>query len=297
MQDRLEMLIALVREEHFGRAAEALGITQPSLSFGIRALEDRLGAPLVRRGSRYQGLTAEGERVYERALRIVAETRALRDDVRGSAGELSGLVRFGVVPTALPLAAELVARTQGKHPGLRFRILSRTASEIAEGLERLELEAGLSYTMGLEDRPLKVHPIHAEHSCLLVHEDHELASRKSVGWADVGAAAPCLLTPGMTNRAIVEARLREAGITPSPSVDSNSIMALVTLVALGGHSLVLPERLAGAIAGAGPIRRIAIKDRQSTTSDPQIALLLPSRHKLPGSLVALREAANRLAAV
>ncbi len=116
MQDRLEMLIALVREKHFGRAAETLGITQPSLSFGIRALEEQLGAPLVRRGSRYQGLTAEGERVYERALRIVAETRALKDDVRGAGGELTGLIRFGVVPTALPLAAELVAATQERHP-------------------------------------------------------------------------------------------------------------------------------------------------------------------------------------
>ncbi|MCP1199028.1 LysR family transcriptional regulator [Notoacmeibacter sp. MSK16QG-6] len=293
MQDRLEMLIALVREKHFGRAAETLGITQPSLSFGIRALEDQLGAPLVRRGSRYQGLTAEGERVYERALRIVAETRALKDDVRGANGELSGLLRFGVVPTALPLAAELVAATRKEHPALRFRILSQTASEIEEGLARLELEAGLSYTKGLEARSLHVHPIHTEHSCLLVHESHELASRKNVDWADVGSAAPCLLTPGMTNRAIVEERLREAGVTPSPSVDSNSIIALVTLVALGGHALVLPEQLAHAVAGQGPVKRVAIKRGRGAPDDPQIALLLPNRHKLPASLVALRKAARK----
>ncbi len=297
MQDRLEMLIALVREEHFGRAAEALGITQPSLSFGIRALEDRLGAPLVRRGSRYQGLTAEGERVYERALRIVAETRALRDDVRGSDGALSGLIRFGVVPTALPLAAELVGRTQKAHPALRFRILSRTASEIAEGLERLELEAGLSYTMGLEAHSFQVHPIHTEHSCLLVHEDHELARRQSVNWAEAGAASPCLLTPGMTNRAIVEERLSEAGVAPSPRVDSNSIMALITLVTLGAHALVLPERLARSIAVHRSVKRIAIEREKSASDDPKIALLLGNRHTLPASLAALKNAARQIAEV
>ncbi|WP_158598517.1 LysR family transcriptional regulator [Notoacmeibacter ruber] len=296
MQDRLEMLIALVREKHFGRAAEALGITQPSLSFGIRALEDQLGAPLVRRGSRYQGLTAEGERVYERALRIVAETRALRDDVRGVKGEVSGLIRLGVVPTALPLSAELVAATRRKHPALRFRILSRTAGEIADGLERLELEAGLSYTMGMEERSISVTPILTEHSCLLVHQDHELAARESVDWSEVGDASPCLLTPGMTNRAIVEEHLRQAGVAPAPSVDSNSILALTTLVALGDHAFVLPERLAHSVAVQAPVKRLSITDGKSATDDPQIGLLLPNRHRLPASLNALRDAAGELRA-
>ena len=294
MQDRLEMLIALVREKHFGRAAEALGITQPSLSFGIRALEDQLGAPLVRRGSRYQGLTAEGERVYERSLRIVAETRALKDDVRGADGELTGMIRFGVVPTALPLAAELVAATQKTHPALRFRILSRTASEIANELERLDLEAGLSYTMGLEAKAFHTQPIHSEHSCLLVHENHPLAAHQSVSWAEVAAAAPCLLTPGMTNRAIVEERLRDAGAPPAPCVESNSILALVTLVALGDHSIVLPQRLARSLAAGGPMNAVTIRSDEPAPEDPEIALILPNRDRLPAPLAALLKACRQL---
>ena len=61
MIDKLEFFIALAREQHFGRAAETLGISQPTLSAAVKQLEDQLGVMLVKRGSRFQDLTAEGE--------------------------------------------------------------------------------------------------------------------------------------------------------------------------------------------------------------------------------------------
>ena len=90
MIDKLEYLIALARERHFGRAAEACGVTQPTLSAGIKQLEDTLGVLLVQRGSRFMGFTPEGERTLEWARRIVADSRAMRQDIdalkRGLAG-------------------------------------------------------------------------------------------------------------------------------------------------------------------------------------------------------------------
>ena len=65
MIDKLEFFIALARQEHFGRAAEQLGITQPTLSAAIKQLEGALGVMLVKRGSRFQGLTPEGEQVLD----------------------------------------------------------------------------------------------------------------------------------------------------------------------------------------------------------------------------------------
>ena len=78
MIDKLEFFIALAREQHFGRAAAELGITQPTLSAAIKQLEDQLGVMLVQRGSRFQGLTPEGQRVLEWARRIVGDTRTMR---------------------------------------------------------------------------------------------------------------------------------------------------------------------------------------------------------------------------
>jgi DNA-binding transcriptional LysR family regulator len=109
MIKQLEMLLALAKEQHFGHAAERLGITQPSLSGGIRQLEDQLGVKLVQRGSRYGGLTPEGQRVLVWARQIVGDSRRLRDEMRAVREGLSGHLRLAVIPTALTWAARLTA--------------------------------------------------------------------------------------------------------------------------------------------------------------------------------------------
>ena len=82
MIEKLEYLIALAREKHFGHAAEACGVTQPTLSAGIKQLEETLGVLLVQRGSRFHSFTPEGERVLEWARRIVGDSRAMQQEVR-----------------------------------------------------------------------------------------------------------------------------------------------------------------------------------------------------------------------
>jgi DNA-binding transcriptional LysR family regulator len=81
MIDKLEFIIALAREKHFSRAAEACGVSQPTFSAGIKQLEETFGVLLVQRGSRFRGFTPEGERVLEWARRIVGDTRAMRQDI------------------------------------------------------------------------------------------------------------------------------------------------------------------------------------------------------------------------
>ncbi len=76
MINKLEMFIAVAKEGHFGRAAETLGITQPTLSTGIKQLEEMLGVQLIFRGSRYGGLTPEGARALVWARRLVSDSRA-----------------------------------------------------------------------------------------------------------------------------------------------------------------------------------------------------------------------------
>ena len=90
MIDKLELLLALAKERHFGRAAEACGVTQPTISTSIKQLEEILGVMLVQRGSRFQGFTPEGERVLDWARRIVGDTRAMRQEINGLKDELAG---------------------------------------------------------------------------------------------------------------------------------------------------------------------------------------------------------------
>src|SRR6202521_4830308 len=107
MIDKLEFIIALSRERHFGHAAEACGVSQPTLSAGIKQLEDSFGVLLVQRGSRFQGFTPEGERVLDWARRIVGDTRAMRQEIDGLKDKLSGEIRIAAIPTVLGMVASL----------------------------------------------------------------------------------------------------------------------------------------------------------------------------------------------
>src|ERR1700738_2204241 len=151
MIDKLEFIIALSRERHFGHAAEACNVSQPTLSAGIKQLEDTFGVLLVQRGSRFQGFTPEGERVLEWARRIVADTRAMRQEIDALKRGLAGHVQIAAIPTALAMTAMLTTPYRAKHPEVRFTILSRTSIQVLSLLENLEIDAGLTY---LDNEPL-----------------------------------------------------------------------------------------------------------------------------------------------
>ncbi len=131
---QLEYLLALAREQHFGRAARAAGVSQPALSESIRRLESELGVPVVQRGRTYGGLTAEGELVVGWAKRIVEDRDRLVDELAGLRGSVGGRLRIGAIPAAMRRTAELAARVGARHHGLAIepaaspRARSRAAS-------------------------------------------------------------------------------------------------------------------------------------------------------------------------
>src|SRR6266566_9616940 len=142
MLDKLEYLMALAREQHFGRAAETCGVTQPTLSAGIKQLEETLGVLLVQRGSRFIGLTPEGERTLDWARRIVGDARAMRQEINGLKDKLSGEIRIAAIPTVLGMVASLTRPFRARHPDVRFRVVSCTSADVLGLLENLEVDAG-----------------------------------------------------------------------------------------------------------------------------------------------------------
>ena len=192
MLDKLEYLIALARERHFGRAAEACGVTQPTLSAGIKQLEEMLGVLLVQRGSRFIGFTPEGERTLDWARRIVGDSRAMREEINALRHGLTGQLRIAAIPTALAMVAPLTTPFRARHPDVRFTILSRTSIEILTLLENLEIDAGVTY---LDNEPLgrvNAVPLYQESYQLL--DRRRRAARRSrhghLGGSRAGAALP-----------------------------------------------------------------------------------------------------------
>jgi DNA-binding transcriptional LysR family regulator len=294
MIDRLEMFIALARERHFGRAAQSCGVTQPTLSSAIRQLEDQLGVQLVFRGSRFQGLTPEGQRVLDRARRIVGDMRDLRAEMRVARSGLSGNLRIGVIPTALPMVAELTAAFVERHPGVRIAILSRTSAEILSGIEGLDLDAGLTY---LDNEPLgrvQSVPLYTEFYRLLCAPGTPLADRPRVTWAEVAGQPLCLLTADMQNRRIVNQHLAEAGATVVPQIESNSTIALIAHVQTGGWASVVPLRLARMFLDGGRLRAIPIVEPEV---EHLVGLIAARRDPMTPVLAALLAEAERLGGV
>ena len=291
MIDKLEMFIALARERHFGRAAEACGVTQPSLSSAIRQLEDQLGVQLVFRGSRFQGLTPEGQLVLDRAAQIVADVRALRDEMHSARRGLSGHLRLGVIPTALPMVAELTQPLLTRHPNVSVSILSRTSVEILAGLDRLELDAGITY---LDNEPLgrvTQMPLYTEFYRFLCAPGSALAGRERVSWAEAAEVPLCLLTGDMQNRRIVNQHLGEAGARATAPIESNSTIALVSHVQSGGWASIVPKRLADMFAGGGRLASIPLVEPEA---EHVVGLIAPRRDPQTTILAALLGEAERL---
>ena len=141
----MELLAALARNEHFARAAEECGISQPAFSARIRNLEEDLGMPIVKRGNRFMGFTTEGALVLKWARTLLANADGLRQEVEHAKGALGGKLKIGVIPTALAFASTLPPNLRRLHPDLVVKIVSTSSNQIIRGLEDFSLDAGISY--------------------------------------------------------------------------------------------------------------------------------------------------------
>src|SRR5919198_227956 len=292
MLDKLEYLMALSRDRHFGRAAEACGVTQPTLSAGIKQLEDTLGVLLVQRGSRFIGFTPEGERTLDWARRIVGDARAMRQEIKSLKQKLSGELKIAAIPTVLGMVAQLTPPFRARHPDVRFRVKSCPSSDVLGLLENLEVDAGLSY---IENEPLghvRTIPLYNESYRLLTARDAMFGDREQVTWKEVGQVPLCLLTPDMQNRRIVDRALSSVGAEATPTLTSNSLLVLYTHVKTGRWASVMPAKLAETLGLADSVRSIPIVD---PVVDYSIGMVIPQRDPMTPLIAALVQVAREVA--
>src|SRR5690242_17030671 len=292
MIDKLEFLMALARERHFGRAAEACGVTQPTLSAGVKQLEDTFGVLLVNRGSRFQNFTPEGERVLDWARRIISDARAMRQEVHALRHGLVGRLRLAAIPTALAMVEPLTTPYRARHPNVQFSILTRTSLDILTLLENLEIDAGLTY---LDNEPLgrvTAIPLYRERYRLLIAADSPLADRPTVTWREVAEVPLCLLTPDMQNRRIIERLLNRTGTESRPMLESDSMILLFSHVRTGRWASVMPAKLAETLGLTATLRAIPITEPEAVQT---IGLVVPAREPMTPLTAALVAEAQRVA--
>jgi DNA-binding transcriptional LysR family regulator len=237
---QLEYLVALAREQHFGRAAAACYASQPALSAAIRKLEAELGVTIVQRGHRFAGFTPEGGRVVGWAHRILAERDALRDDLDRMRDGLTATLRIGAIPTAVPATPMLTQPFCDRHPRARVSIAVLPSREIIRRLEEFDLDVGLTYLDG--DDAADVNPalsLYHERYLLLTPADSLLAQRPSVGWAEAAELPLCALNVTMQNRRILERAAAVAGARLRTVVEADSVAALYAHAATGRWSSII----------------------------------------------------------
>jgi len=289
--DKLELLLALAKEKHFGRAADACGVTQPTMSTSLKQLEEMLGVTLVQRGSRFVGFTPEGERTLEWARRIVGDSRAMREEINALKEGLSGEITIAAIPTVLGIIASLTTLYRAKHPHVRFRILSCTSAEALALLENLKVDAALTY---LDNEPLgkvRTIPLFDETYRLITAPDGLYGDRDQVSWREVGKVPLCLLTPDMQNRRIIDRALLAAGTQATPTLTSNSVLVLYTHVKTGRWATVMPAKLAETLGLSEAVRSIPIVDPLVTY---RIGLVIPPRETMTPLVSALVETARQV---
>jgi DNA-binding transcriptional LysR family regulator len=238
---------------HFGRAAERLHVSQPTLSQQIARLERQLGVALLERSSRHVSLSAAGADVLEHARAAVAAAEAVDAIAREHAGGGRGSLRLGFSPGVHYLAHRVLAELD---PGVRVSARQDNTGVLAELVARGELELALGFCP--EPHPgVDVEPVADEPAFVAVHEDHPLARRSSVALADLAHATFALVDAASGagyNAAVVE-RCRAAGFDPRTAPDPHGPLAWETAVrSRGCVGLTTGSASAGTVRGVRLVR-------------------------------------------
>jgi DNA-binding transcriptional LysR family regulator len=274
----LSYFVTLAREQHFARAAEICCVAQPTLSAAIRKLEEDLEIRLVLRGHRYLGLTPEGSKVLEWARQILTDYEGLRADLSGLRQGLTGQLRIGVVPAAMPSVSLLTERFCVSHPAVCVEVQSMTSAAIQRALDTFEIDAGLTY---LENEPLshvRRVPLYHERYVMITRDAARFAKRKTIGWAEAACETRlCLLSEDMQNRRIINKVAASVGLTIKPTIVSNSFLGICSHVRHGGWAGIVPHTFLHLF---GPAQDVIALDLVEPSHSEAIGLVLSDRDPL-----------------
>jgi DNA-binding transcriptional LysR family regulator len=279
-----EYLVALAQERHFARAAAVCNVTQPALSAGLKHLEECFGVVIVERGHRFHGFTVEGERILAWARHLLAERDALSQELSAMRHGLTGHLRIGGIPVALPVLPLLTTPFAARHPRVRLTISSLTSREIQRGLDECALDVGLTY---LDNEPLlhvRSVSVYRERYVVLTPPNGPFAGRTSITWAEAADLRLCLLTQTMQNRRIIDAYFEAIGVTLDPIVETSSLVTLVSHLRRGEWSTILPHTIRYLIGDEHGLLVLPLVEPAATH---EIGLIVPDREPVTPMATAL----------
>jgi len=237
----LRYLVALADHKHFGRAAEASFVSQPTLSTQIRKLEEELGVALVERAPRRVMLTPIGREIADRARKVIADVAQMTEIARRSRDPEAGTVRLGLFPTLAPyLLPHVLPAVRARFPRLELLLVEEKTDAILARLRDGRLDAGI-LALPVHDDQLHVEPLFEEPFVLAVPRSHRLATRTTpLSLAELDHEHLLLLEEGhcLRDQALDVCRL--AGANERDGFRATSLETLRQMVAAGVGITLLP---------------------------------------------------------
>ena len=285
----LYYLTALARQKHFARAAEECGVSQPAFSMRISKLEEHLKTKIVRRGNRFEGLTPDGESLVRHALQILEDVKRLEREFSAEPGDVTGVLRLGVVPTASAYAAKLVKELRDNNPGIMVKIKSTSSVSVLMGIEEGLFDAGITYTESVDKDELEAQPVHEEEYVLLAPTGMLNEGRTEITWKEASALPLCLLEPGMQNRRILDEAFQQVGVRPTVVAELSGLTAGVVMAISGAAATIVPR---GVVEAIGTLEAVEVVSLTEPVVRKSLSLVTPKRGPGLRTLQALRDAAR-----
>jgi len=296
----LKYLVALAEHRHFGKAAAACFVSQPTLSTQIRKLEEELGLPLVERAPRKVMLTPAGQDAAARARVIVAEVEQMKEAARRSRDPEAGAVRLGIFPTLGPyLLPHVIPRIRSRFPQLELLLVEEKSDVLLARLREGKLDAAL-LALPVADEQLHTEFLFEEPFLLAVSAAHPLANRRQLDVQELSAQRLLLLEDGhcLRDQALEVCRL--FGANEKSEFRATSLETLRQMVSADVGITLMPTlsvkppvprsdtiRLLELVGDNPPSRRIAMAWRRSSAMNGFLQQLADQFKHLPASLFTL----------
>lgn len=294
----LQYLVAVADHRHFGHAAEASFVSQPTLSTQLKKLEAELGVPLIERNPRQVMLTPAGEQVVERARVILREANSIRGIAQQASDPEAGTLRLGLFPTIAPyLLPHVVPTLHDRFPRLELLLVEEKTEVVLQQLRSGDLDAGV-LALPVADDGLHVEPLFDEDFVLAMPTGHPLADSDEPLDPSVLAGEDLLLLEEghcLRDQALEVCQLAGAG--ERSGFRATSLETLRQMVAAGVGTTLLPRmavqppvpvsaevRLRSFTAPA-PRRRIAMLWRRTSAFADLLPLVAAVLRDLPAGLV------------
>jgi LysR family hydrogen peroxide-inducible transcriptional activator len=299
--NELRYVVAVGRERHFGRAADACFVSQPTLSVAVKKLEEELGVSLFERGAGEVTVTEIGARVIARAQRVLEEAQAVAELARGSRDPLVGHLRLGAIYTIGPyLLPHLVPLLMQRAPNMPLIIEENFTAVLSERLKRGELDV-IILSLPFDEPGMLTLPVYDEDFVVLLPGAHPWAQREGIDPEQLAEEPVLLLGPGHCFRdQVIEAcpqclRGSRAGVELQRGLEGSSLETIRYMVASNLGITILPcsaaieDRISARVTcarpftGQPPTRRVALAWRKSF---PRVEVVYALAHAIRAAQLA-----------